>query len=205
MKKYFYILTAAVLLLSGCDENSSRQFMEYDPPRLTTMTTTIYIPEDTYSQYMETYTSTESETTNSDRYYRFRGANGVGADTMATVPTVGKVQGITADTPMTTTTTAPPETESETGSGSAETSATETPEDDEVTETVTATVQTMEPIPADDTTVPDTLSETSSASAISTADTPFSNNVTAYTGTVQKPERDTIYKNTSNGGTDNAN
>ena len=208
------------LLLSGCESvNKSREYVDFDVPHLTTMTMTTTVPVDTYSEYMETYTPTETTTADSNRFY-YQGAmtaqgiyvdtmatNGMYVDTMATVSTVGPVSGVTADTPMTTT--APPISEP----------------GDETAETVTATVQTVDGIPAvpgsdvlgtqsvpgvqsaqSGYTVPsiptDTAYSNTYVSAAHTAgsvysDTAFSNNVTAYTGTVQTVAPDTMYRNTS--------
>lgn len=198
------------LLLSGCEQvNKSREYIDPDPPHLTTMTMTTTVPVDTYSEYMETYTPTESTTEDSNRFY-YQGAltaQGIYVDTMATFPTIGPVSGVTADTPMTTT--APPISEP----------------GDETTETVTATIQTVDGIPAvpgsdvqgaqsvpgvqstqSGYSVPSIPTNTAYSntyvSAAHTAgsvysDTAFSNNVTGYTGTVSAVAPDTMYKNTS--------
>ena len=201
------------LLLSGCESvNKSREYVDFDAPHLTTMTVTTTVPSDTYSEYMETYTPTESETFDSNRFY-YQGAmtaNGVYVDTMATFPTAGPVSGISADTPMTTT--APPLPES--GYESSNTVTTDLQDMPEAgAETVTATVQTVEGVPA----VPgsdvlgahsvprvpmDTAYSNTYVSAAHTAgsvysDTSFSNNVTSHTGTVPTVSPDTVYKNTS--------
>ena len=200
------------ILLSGCESgNKSREFIEIDPPHLTTMTmASTTVPVDTYSEYMETYTPTESTTADRNRFY-YQGAmmpNGIMGDTMATFPTVGPVSGISADTPMTTT--APPVSESE--QSSTETVTTDLPDaPDEGAETVTATVQTVEGIPN----VPgvlvesgtyDTPADTAYSGAFVSgahtgetmySDTAFSNNVTGHTGTVPAISSDTMYKNTS--------
>ena len=184
------------LLLSGCESvNKSREYIDPDIPHLTTMTMTTTVPVDTYSEYMATYTPTETTTDDSNRFY-YQGAmtaqgiyvdtmatngmyvdtmatNGMYVDTMVTFPTVGQVSGITADTPMTTT--APPLTES--GYESTDTVTAEQQDmPEESGETVTATVQTAGSV---------------------YSDTAFSNNVTAYTGTVPTVAPDTMYKNTS--------
>ena len=218
MKRYWLILLTAVML-SGCEGSKTREFIDPDPPHLTTMTMTTTVPVDTYSEYMETYTPTESTTLDSNRFY-YQGAltaQGIYVDTMATFPTVGPVPGVSADTPMTTT--VPPLSEAE--EQSTETVTTDLPElPEEGAETVTATVQTVEGVPN----VPGALvssgtwgvpmapadtvySNTGSHTAGSVyQDTAFSNNVTGYTGTVPAVAPDTMYKNTSattdNGGTE---
>lgn len=213
----------AVLLFSGCESgDGSREYIEFDVPYLTTMTMTTTIPVDTYSEYMETYTPTETEPFDRSRYY-YRGGvqpaggfqmGGVYADTMATIPTVGPVSGVTADTPMTTT--APPVTEPDADEQSAETVTTETGGDEDVSETVTATGN-MWGVPMDTMVsnpyVPGAGAGVQAGTAVS-AVTAFSNNVTAYTGTVPTVAPDTMYRHTttttaattadSDGGTDNA-
>ena len=206
MKKYCFILLMTALLLSGCESTGkSREYVDFDAPYLTTMTMTTTIPPDTYSEYMETYTPTESETFDSNRFY-YQGAmtaQGIYVDTMATFPTVGPVSGVSADTPMTTT--APPLPES--GYESTDTVTTDLHPAEEGEETVTATMQTVDGIPAvpgsDIPGIPtDTAYSNTYVSAAHTAgsvysDTAFSNNVTAYTGTVPTVAPDTMYKNTS--------
>lgn len=158
MKKYYFVLLTAGLLLSGCESSgSSREFVEFDPPHLTTMTMTTTVPVDTYSEYMATYTPTESETTNSNMFYYQGGAAvyGVSADTMATFPSISQVSGVTADTPMATS--VPDETGSGADSEPTETVTTEVPQIDEPLETVTATVQAIEAVPVD-TVFTDTIS-----------------------------------------------
>ena len=207
MRKKYLILVTAVLLFSGCEDGgSSREYVEFEyPSYLTTMTTTTTVPVDTYSEYMETYTPTESETIDSNRFY-YRGAmtanngrngiNGVYADTMATAPKVGPIFGVTADTPMTTT--APPATESGTDNLSTETVTTELPdgEGEESSETVTATVQTTSGVLMDTIVSSPIISGAHTAGSVY-SDTVFSNNVTAYTETVPKAVQDTMYSKTS--------
>lgn len=150
MKKYYFILLAS-LLLSGCNGSDSREFVEFEPPPyLTTMTMTTTIPVDTYSEYMETYTPTSEETTNSNMFYYQGGAavNGVSADTMATFPSMSQVSGVTADTPMSVTT-PPPETGSWSVSESTETVSADMQDGEGLPETVTATAEIPEAVPAD--------------------------------------------------------
>lgn len=52
-----------------------------NPPSLTTMTMTTYVPIDTYSEYMATYTPDETSETGESRYSYSR-PNGFGADTL---------------------------------------------------------------------------------------------------------------------------
>ena len=215
----------AALLLSGCEGAKTREFIDPDPPHLTTMTMTTTVPVDTYSEYMETYTPEETTTLDSNRFYYQASmtANGIYVDTMATFPTVGQVPGITADTPMTTT--APPISEEQ--QQSTETVTTEPQEaPEEEQETVTASGgQALDGIPnvpgalvgSGIYNAPGTYGAQSADTAYSGAafpgaqytagsvwsDTAFSNNVTAHTGTISTVAPDTMYKNTSttaNGG-----
>lgn len=71
MKKYCLIIIAAVasaLIFCGCEKKSRvAEYVDMDNSPLTVVTTVTETPADTYSEYMETYTP--SETTGTDVYY----------------------------------------------------------------------------------------------------------------------------------------
>lgn len=70
MKKYcFLIVIMSAMLFSACEQKENSEYVYHVSSPLTTMTTTKIIPEDTYSEYMETYTSVEFTESNSCNYY----------------------------------------------------------------------------------------------------------------------------------------
>lgn len=87
MKKYCFLFIAAMLFVSvfsSCTPRKSVATVIYDdvPSPLTQVTTTIHIPEDTYSEYMATYTP--PTTTGTDvYYYHLPNQGGINADTGA--------------------------------------------------------------------------------------------------------------------------
>lgn len=89
MKKYclfIFILALAASFTACKSRNAPREvlFVE-NPPTLTTMTMTTSVPVDTYSEYMATYTRSETAETSESRYRYSRpdgfGVDGFGADT----------------------------------------------------------------------------------------------------------------------------
>lgn len=89
MKKYcfFIFIIALAASFTACQSrNAPREvlFVE-NPPNLTTMTMTTSVPIDTYSEYMATYTRSDTSETSESRYRYSRpdgfGVDGFGADT----------------------------------------------------------------------------------------------------------------------------
>lgn len=141
MKKYFFLpaLTAAALLLSSCSRDSTATVVYTDvPPPLTRMTYAESLPPETYSEYMETYTVSESETSDDSRF-GIPHIKGFYADTGVTAPTMQDgFASLRGDTAVTSTETSPPGSEDTASEVSgAETSVTETAAES-VTETVAA-------------------------------------------------------------------
>lgn len=84
MKKYcffIFILALAASFTACQSRNAPREvlFVE-NPPTLTTMTMTTSVPVDTYSEYMATYTRSETTETSESRQ-RYSRPDGFGADT----------------------------------------------------------------------------------------------------------------------------
>lgn len=125
MKRYYFIFiiifAAAVCApLSGCKTGGTRTVVYTDDdPYLTTMTQVTTVPVDTYSQYMATYTPSESSDTNGGAPYAFF-PDGLAADTgILGGASASFADGMLADMPpqdtaVTQVTAAPEETSAET-------------------------------------------------------------------------------------------
>lgn len=107
MKKYLFLtaFAAAALFLSGCNKDRTVTVVYTDVPSpLTQMTYSESLPPDTYSEYMETYTS---ETSSDRHYFSMIGGMGIYADTRVTAPPAdlgGGIGSLKRDTAVTTTT-----------------------------------------------------------------------------------------------------
>lgn len=152
MNKLLTVAAAALaaVWLSGCSDGTATVIYEEEPSPLTKMTFDTALPPETYSEYMATYTPTETTESNDERFYR---RYGVQADTGVTSPervtadsgqttllrdtsparSLG--QGMVRDTAVTSVTTAP----TESGESGTETCVTgsETGSETEVTTTAT--------------------------------------------------------------------
>ncbi len=86
MKNLFLLTASAAILLTGCNTDRTATVIYNDVPSpLTVKTFSESLPPETYSQYMETYTPTESSGT--DMYLYPAGINGdIFADTGITAP-----------------------------------------------------------------------------------------------------------------------
>ena len=172
MKKYnlfFGILAAlSALLLSSCEEVKGTRTVVYSerPPQLTVMTQTTTTPADTYSEYMATYSTTETTTTN----YFAAPMNGVAADTAVRNPAGTAATAVT--TVPTDTAAASPNTETASPPGAAA----------ETTGTVSAAEEASE---NNETSVIDSVGNVSESTSVSS--------VTAYVP--QLPAPDTAVSN----------
>lgn len=206
MKKYNLILsfTAVMLaiLLSACEDNNGTRTVIYTEPypQLTSMTQITTTPADTYSEYMATYTTTETGTPN---YFAIPSMYGVGADTFGTSPETAVTAAPVTDTAVT----IPPVTETipatetipsaesvsetEYPSGTEGSSETKIPESSVTTRYLPDTPAALPELPAADT-VNHHIVQTDTAPTVHSETYPVSE---TYTDT----------SNTSNGGTDNAN
>ena len=206
MKKYnlFFGLCAVIsaVMFSSCEENKGTRTMVYTehPPQLTVMTQTTTTPADTYSEYMATYTTAETGTTN---FFVRPVMEGVAADTA-----VGNNAAAVTTAPVTDTAAAPPRTETasppeafaeitetisaaEESSEDGETIASDNGEPASGTTVVSKVTNIVPQLPAPDTAVPNAV-----PNAVQ-ADTAHSR----YSETSGDSGTDT---NNSNGGTDNA-
>lgn len=83
MKKYCFLIVFAVMFamfFSACEQKETVEYVYHSDSPLTTMTTEEIIPEDTYSEYMATYTSAETTESDSRNYY-VPLPDGISADT----------------------------------------------------------------------------------------------------------------------------
>ena len=80
MRKFCFFIIFTALFLCGCEKKQQPEYVFHENSPLTTMTTITTIPADTYSEYMATYTP--SETTDTDLYHNHLSrVHGVSADT----------------------------------------------------------------------------------------------------------------------------
>lgn len=109
MKKYYFfiVFVSFVIFLSGCQKDRTATVIYTDiPSPLTQMTFRETLPPETYSEYMETYTS-ETETSSGKHYFTMFMGNGIYADTGVTVPPAdfgGNINSLKQDTAVITTT-----------------------------------------------------------------------------------------------------
>ena len=80
MRKFCFFIIFTALFLCGCEKQQQPEYVFHENSPLTTMTTVTTVPADTYSEYMATYTP--SETTDTDLYHNhLPRVHGVSADT----------------------------------------------------------------------------------------------------------------------------
>lgn len=220
MKNYFaYLILTAVftVILAGCEMEPPVSTPVYtdNMPSLTAVPWETSVPEDTYSQYMETYT--ESTAADSDALFAYSKTQNVLMDTAAPFGGSFREQDITAPPRDTMIVTSPPavneqETYTETATvndwengGTKETDAAETSapvneSETTVTETSAAEKTTVFRYKAD-------MPPKVSGIYVSTADRPPSDTVHNPNSREDIPNvpADTVFgKNTNNGGTDDA-
>lgn len=217
MKKYFayFILTAAMTVtLAGCtvDPPVSTPVYTDNMPSLTAVPWTTSVPNDTYSQYMETYT--ETETSDSDAHFAYSRPQNILMDTAAPFGRSPEEQGITAPPRDTMIVTSPPAA------------------DGQETYTETATVNDWENGDAEETSAAETTAPTETETSVTERTTVFRDKVDMppkvsgiYVSTADRPPNDTVHRsnphadipnipadtvfrknnnNGENGGTDNA-
>lgn len=223
MKNYFayFILTAALTVtLAGCETKPPVSTPVYtdNMPSLTAVPWETSVPKDTYSQYMETYT--ETETSDPDTLFKYSKTQNVLMDTAAPFGSISGEQGITAPPRDTMIVTSPPSvneqdnyTETATvndweNGGTKETSAAET--DASANESMTNVNETS--VTEKTTVFRDKVDMPPKVSGIyvSTADRPPNDTVHRSNPHADIPNipADTVFRknnnNGKNGGTDNA-
>ncbi len=101
MKKYCLFIAASAILLCGCETSKPSEYVYLDHTPLTVVTTSaVTTPADTYSEYMETYTS--PVTTGTDVYYYYLPPThdgGIGSAAQMDIPSMDKPQLDTAARP----------------------------------------------------------------------------------------------------------
>lgn len=80
MRKFCFFIIFTALFLCGCEKEQPPEYVFHEDFPLTAMTTVTTVPADTYSEYMATYTP--SDTTGTDvYYYHLPQLSGAAADT----------------------------------------------------------------------------------------------------------------------------